>query len=238
MLTPGQILERRVGHPIANMSFAMMRGYIRSMQRRGIQTLHTARPFSHYRKIFYSDIREDKLLQDIKGKVIADVGCGYTPFADDSMFRKCYEAGIEFYAIDPMLGGDINIGVPERLLARSMGSAGAFTLEPPGFEKAIAASAEDLPFEAESIDEILCSYLLFVWITDQEALAKILGEFLRVLKPGGVARIYPLYAWKYTRFTNKKLLTVLSQFDIQQKFVHGKGDLRIQPSFLTTLTKY
>ena len=88
--------------PIANISFAMMHRYVRSLQRYGVSMMHTARSFGYYRKVFYKNQAKTTVLASLEGKRIVDVGCGYTPFAEDSMFRVCHDAGIEFYGVDPL----------------------------------------------------------------------------------------------------------------------------------------
>ena len=103
----------------------------------------------------------------------------------------------------------------------------------------LSGMVPELQVEAlgESVDEILCSYLMFVWIEDPEVLADILAEFFRVLKPGGTARIYPLDDWHWFRFRNPELHDVLDQFTVSQSFVRGGGDWRVQPAMLTRLRK-
>ena len=237
MTSTSKIIERALGRPIANVSFAVMHGYVRSVQRRGVAMLHTARPFSYYRKVFYNNQSSSAVLKNLQDKRVVDVGCGYTPYARDSMFRACHDAGIEFYGVDPLIGTDIKFGFKERALARVTGGSARFSTRSPGLSKALPASAQDMPFEDQSVDEILCSYLLFVWIEDEEALADILDEFLRILKPGGVAKVYPLYEWRFMRFKNQRLKDVLANFNIEQSFVHGGRDLRVTPSMLTEMTK-
>jgi ubiquinone/menaquinone biosynthesis C-methylase UbiE len=231
------IIEQKLGGPIANMSFALMHGYVHSAQRRGVGMMHTARPFSYYRKVFYRGQSRSAVLQNLKGKRVVDVGCGYTPYAPDSMFRACHDAGIEFYGIDPLIGTDINFGLKERMLARATGGRGIFDAEAPGLSRALSATAQELPFDDQSVDEILCSYLMFVWIEDEKILADIFKEFLRVLKPGGQIKLYPLYEWRLMDFKNVQLLEVLKSFRIKQTFTHGGRDLRVSPSLLTRMTK-
>lgn len=199
--------------------------------------VHTARPFSYYRKVFYKSQTRSAVLKSLQDKRVVDVGCGHTPYADDSMFRACHDAGIEFYGVDPLIGTDIKFGFKERAMARATGGSGRFSTHPPGLSKALSASAEKLPFEDQSVDEILCSFLLFVWIEDEEVLADILGEFLRVLKSGGLVKLYPLYEWRLMRFKNKRLRNILANFKVEQTFVHGGRDLRVTPSMLTEMTK-
>lgn len=230
-------IEQRLGGPIANISFALMRGYLRSAQRRGVGMMHTARPFSHYRKVFYQAQSRSQVLENLKGKRVVDVGCGYTPYAEDSMFRACHDAGIEFYGIDPLIGTDFKFGLKERALVRATGGRGIFNAKAPGLSRALNTSAQELPFDDQSVDEILCSYLMFVWIEDEAILADILEEFLRVLKIGGQAKLYPLHEWRIMRFKNRRLRQVLAKFKIDQIFAHGGQDLRVMPSLLTRMTK-
>jgi hypothetical protein len=67
------------------------------------------------------------------GKRIVDVGCGYTPYAEDSMFRACHDAGVKFYGIDPLIGTDIKFGLKERTLARATGGRGIFNAAGRGY---------------------------------------------------------------------------------------------------------
>lgn len=226
-----------MGRPLANISFAMMRRYIRSVQKVGVPMMHTARSFSYYRKIFYSNESVRAVIERLRGQRIVDIGCGYTPYASDSMFRACHDADIEFYGVDPVIGRNIEFGLKERILARSTGGGGDFSADAPGLSKALAASAQELSFEDESVDEILCSYLLFVWIEDEQLLAEILNEFLRVLRPGGTVKLFPLPEWRFMRFKNQELREVLTKFEIEQTFVHGHGDWRVTPSMLTEMSK-
>jgi len=236
MSRKSNLIGQGLGRPIANVAFAMMRGYVRAIQRSGVEMVHTARPFSYYRKVFYGGRPAATVLRNLRGRRVVDVACGYTPYAEDSMFRACHDAGVEFYGVDPLIGTDIRFGFRERAVARATGGSGRFNVTPPGIEKALAASAQALPFEDASVDEILCSYLLFVWIEDQELLADIFAEFLRVIKAGGSIKVYPLYDWRFMRFKNQRLRNTLARFRIEQTFVHGGRDWRVTPSMLTTLT--
>ena len=223
--------------PIANVSFAMMHSYVKSVQRSGVSMMHTARSFSYYRKVFYKNRSKAAVLAGLEGNRVVDIGCGYTPFAKDSMFRACHDRGIEFYGVDPVIASDLKFGIKERAMAIATGGSGVFSANAPGLERALSARAEKLPFDDESIDEILCSYLLFVWIEGEEDLADILGEFLRVLKPGGVVKLYPLYDWRYMRIKQARLKNTVANFRIEQTFVHGGRDMRVTPSLLTEMTK-
>ena len=237
-MSPGRkVVTNTFGRPIANLAFSLMHRQVRSIEKRGVSMLHTARPFSYYLRVFYDGKRASSVLQSLRGKTVVDIGCGYTPYSDDSMFSACQREGIEFYGVDPLIGGNIHFDFKDRLLARAFGSRGRFSLSPPGIDKAIAATAQDLPFADDSVDEILCSYLLFVWIEDQAILAQIFNEFYRVLKAGGVVKLYPLPEWHFTHLSDVTQRRIFEQFDIEQHFVHGGLDFRITPSLLTEMKK-
>ncbi len=232
-----RLFENHFGKPIANLSYAVTHRQVRAIERGGIKMMHTARPFSYYRRVFYQGQCATRVIEQLKGKTIVDVGCGFTPFSSDSMFQACHKAGIDFYGVDPQLDSVTGFELKDRLLARAMGSRGRFNVNAPGLSKALSARAESLPFDDESVDEILCSYLLFVWIEDEAILAEILGEFLRVLKPGATIKLYPLHEWRFMDFKNKDLIKLLSTVTIEQRFVHGGLDFRVTPAMLTQITK-
>ena len=237
MIIKKDVLDKRFSRPLANLSFAVLHRQVRAIEKSGISMMHTARPFWYYRKVFFRAQNAATVLKDLEGKTIIDIGCGYTPFADDSMFQACHQEGIEFYGIDPLLAENIAISFKDRMLARAMGSRGQFSSDPAGREKAISAYADALPFADQSVDQILCSFLLFVWIEDDAELIKILEEFLRVLKPGGVAKLYPLPEWRLMRFQSLRLNQLLNRFSIEQRFVHGGVDFRVTPAMLTEMKK-
>ena len=230
-------IEQTAAPAFASLTFAVMKSQIRALQRRGVSMMHTARSFDVYRRVFYRGQSKPALLRSLQGQRIVDVGCGITPYAKDSMFQLCRVEGIEFYGVDPVLADPPKLGWRERALARALGSRGQFDSKAPGLDRALACSAQKLPFEDACIDQILCSYLLFVWIENESDLADIFNEFHRVLKKGGVVKLYPFYQWQYTRFRDSALKEVLNKFEIDQHFVHGGLDLRVTPSMLTEFTK-
>jgi SAM-dependent methyltransferase len=232
-----KILEKRITGPLANLSFKVMHRQVRAIERSGISMMHTARPFWYYRRVFFKGQSADKVLSDLHAKVTVDIGCGYTPFAEDSMFQACHAAGIAFYGVDPLLAKEIDIRFRDRMLSRAMGSNGKFNRSPAGRSKAISAYADALPFADQSVDLVLSSFLLFVWIEDEVSLAKILNEFLRVLKPGGVIKLYPCPEWHLLDFKSLPLNQVLKNFTLKQNFVHGGVDFRVTPAMLTELQK-
>ncbi|MEP1472421.1 MAG: methyltransferase domain-containing protein [Halieaceae bacterium] len=237
MSRASNLLANELGAPVANFSFSLMQRYIHSARKSGLGMLHTARPFSYYRKTLYHNQSRRQVLDSLRDKTVVDIGCGYTPFAKDSMFRACHDAGVEFFGVDPLFQGDVKIGIREKALARFTGGSGRFSSKAPGLTKTLANTAQDLPFDAASVDEILCSYLLFVWIEDEEQLADIFEEFHRVLTPGGIVRMYPLGDWRMLRFSSDRLKAIVARFSVTQSFVFGGADPRVMSAMLTELVK-
>lgn len=226
-----------VGPTIANLSFGVMQQSLHIAQNFGVDMMHTARSFAYYRKIFYHNASRATLLRRLRGKCIVDVGCGYTPYASDSMFRACHDAGVDFYGVDPLIKRDMVFSFRDRALARATGGRGRFSNRPPGVSRALSGTAQALPFDDESVDEILCSYLLFVWIEDEKALAEIFEEFHRVLKPGGVARLFPLHDWQQVQPAMPKLRKILAKFSVEQTFVPAGYRPRVMSAMLTEMTR-
>lgn len=215
----------------------MMYRQVRSIENKGVSMLHTSRSFGFYRRVFYQGMPEEALLASLKNRRVVDVGCGYTPYAQDSMFQACHRAEIEFYGVDPVLKTTPSFGFKERALAKLVGSSGRFNTNAAGLKKALPATAQSLPFDDQSVDEVLCSYLLFVWIEDERLLADIFNEFDRVPKPDGVLKLYPLFKWNQAGFTEPAFLDVLGKYFVKQQFVHNGLDFRVLPSFLTSFSK-
>ena len=223
---------------LADVTFTFMRAQNIAHDLLKFPVISTARPFSNYRRVFFQNRSEAQVLQELAGKRIIDVGCGLTPYAPDSMFQVCRRAGIEFYGVDPKIGAGFQFGPFDRFKAFVTGSRGALDPNAPGLDKAVAAFANELPFEAGFADVILSSWLLFVWIHDPAVLAPIFAEFLRVLKPGGSLRIYPHSKCDESQILYTKLADVLQKFDVCQRFL---GSLlpttQVVPAYVTTFTK-
>ena len=230
-------LRQQFGRSVANLSFGMMQHSLQAAQKVGVDMLHTARSFDYYRKIFYHNQSRGRVLRQLQGKRIVDVGCGYTPYARDSMFRACHDAGLDFYGVDPRIEPEMAFTFRDRALARATGGSGCFSNRPPGVSRALAGTAQALPFDTSSIDEIVCGYLLYVWIEDEKTLAEIFEEFHRVLRPGGIARLFPLPDWQLVRAQGSRLRKIQSRFSIEQSFVPAGYRPRVMAAMLTEMTK-
>ena len=227
----------RLGAPLANTSFSLMNRAIGRMRWLGVDIMHTARSFAVYRRMFYRNRPASRVLADLRGQRVVDVACGYTPYAPDSMFQACHAAGIEFYGVDPVLSDALAPGFGDRVLSKWTGGSGEFLSSPPGLERALTATAQSLPFEDGSVDEILCGFLLWGWIEDDLDLADIFREMSRVLAPGGVIRLFPLPQWRRLSTTHPALRYALGDFTITQHFVPGNPRAKTLSAMSTTLVK-
>lgn len=94
----------------------------------------------------------------------------------------------------------------------------------------IAGSASELPLADESVDTILCTEVL-EHVPDPE---KVIGEFARVLKPGGVVIttapfFFPIHdSFDFFRYTDKGLAEIMKR--------HGIEVEKIEPLSGTGLT--
>jgi len=183
-----------------------------------VPVISTGRSFSYYRKIFFDNGSQLEVLRSLEGKSVVDVGCGLTPYVSDSMFQVCRENGIDFYGIDPKFARGFRLNALDRAKIRAVGGRGRILSSAPGLEKCFGATADDLPFDDESIDLILSSFLLYAWIRDEGALANIYREFHRVLTEGGEVRIYPAPDLKVDSIRNRELRQVMGQFEVRKRF--------------------
>ena len=120
--------------------------------------------------------------EDLRGKDILDLGSGET----ERFSRELKAAGIDANVI--CVNPDYSI---ERF--RKANSA-----LPDWQKKSVAAIAQELPFKDECFDEVFAVYSITVFASPSkiggniEATKRWLSEIVRVLKPGGEARIMPL----------------------------------------------
>ena len=203
-----------------------------------LPVISTGRSFAYYRKIFFDNRSQRSVLDALQDKRIVDVGCGLTPYVSDSMFQICRKKGIDFFGVDPKLVDGFRLSPLDVVGIRAVGGRGRVCRQAPGLEKCLAASANDLPFEDRSVDLILCNFLLYAWIQDEDRLTGIYREFHRVLKAGGEAKIYPTPDLKRGRIRHADLRAVMNQFDIRQRFSARWLNLgKYPPAYVTTMRK-
>lgn len=222
---------------LSKVCFSVMEANLKMFEKLKLPVISTARPFDFYRKVFFEDLPEQEVLKMLKDKRIVDIGCGLTPFTQDSMFQKCRDEGIDFFGVDPKLAKGFKFGLFDRLKAIGTGAGSMPKPNMPGLEKAIAAFADDLPFENESVDIVLSSWLLFAWIQDEALLVRIFKEFDRILKPGGTVRFFPTVHWQYIEKQYPKLVDLLTPYRKTQRFMIGFHLASLPPTYVTFLHK-
>jgi len=146
------------------------------------------------------------------------------------MFRACYDAGIEFYGVDPIIEENITFKARDSVFTRLTGGSGHLDPDAPGVERAICAMADDLPFPDNEIDTILCCWLILIWINEEEELLNIFTEFHRILKVGGNISIYPLPDWNSFQFKSEVLKSLLKKFNYTQEFIYEPFNFLYPPT--------
>jgi len=129
------------------------------------------RPFEAYEKIF--GLTKDGL----EGKTILDLGSG----AAELFKRGADERGIKanIVSVNPKLGPGDDRGERVRRVSSK--------------KNALAAIAEELPFKNESFDLVLSLAAVPLWLpVHEDDYAKAFREAARVLKSGGVIKLFPM----------------------------------------------
>ena len=226
----------QVQSTLASMTFSSFRGFTHAYNRFSLPVISTGRSFSYYRKLFFNGDSAARVLRELSECRTLDIGCGLTPYVHNSMFQACHRAQVEFYGIDPKLGQGFRLGAFDR--AKTLATGGVIKPNAPGLERAIAASADDLPFADESVDLILSCYLLHAWIVDERLLDSIFKEFYRVLKPGGRVKVFPAPPYVTSRITYPGLRRTLAGFAVEEKFYAGVFPrTQFPPAYMRTLHK-
>ncbi len=214
------MLESKIHPALADMTFRTLGGLARVYNRFSLPVISTGRSFAYYRKIFFDNKSSATVLGELQGQCILDIGCGLTPYVANSMFQACHRAGVDFYGIDPKLAEGFKLGPFDRGKIIATGG-GKMNPDAPGLEKGIGTLADDLPFEDGSVDLVLSCYVLFAWIADEDILESIFREFHRVLKPGGVVKIFPAPAYDAQNIKHPGLARIMRGFDVEQEFFSG-----------------
>ena len=223
---------------LSALTFRGLKANARLYEALSLPVISTGRSFKYYRNIFFKGRSRDQVLSELRGRRIVDVGCGLTPYVSDSMFQVCRKQGIDFFGVDPKFSDGFRPGLLDAAGIRAVGGRGRICLRARGLEKCFGASADDMPFEDESVDLVLSNFLLYAWIQDERSLEAVYREFHRVLKRGGEARIYPSPELRMDRIRNPGLLAVMDEFDIRQQFSARWLNLsQYPPAYTMTMKK-
>ena len=222
---------------LAEFTFRIMQASLSLYEKLSIPVISTTRPFRFYRKVLFNDQHKTALQQTLQGKVLVDVGCGLTPFIEDSMFQWCRRRNIDFYGVDPKVKDGFRFGLFDRLKSIATGARTAPNPNIAGQEKTIATFANALPFDDASVDTVLSCWLIFSWIRDDELLTDIFKEFDRILKPGGSIRLFPTPHIARICEQNPQLGQLLADYQSQQQFLYSVNVMSLPPAFATQLVK-
>lgn len=230
-------MNSKLQQGITQFTFKTMHAFMAAYEHFNIPVISTTRPFHFYRKVLFNNQTKHQIKTELQGKVLVDVGCGLTPFIEDSMFQWCRRHNIEFYAVDPKVKDGFKFGPFDRLKSFATGARTAPNPNIEGLDKTIASFADDLPFEDQSVDIVLSCWLIFSWIRSDDLLTKTFKEFDRILKPGGTIRIFPTENWQGIQRKYPQLTQALSEYSVKQRFMFSPDIASMPPSFATQFTK-
>ncbi len=144
---------------------------------------HTDRPIGEY--VRYLGISPERLI----GKLVLDLGSGtHRKFA-----RDAEKIGVQVVSVDPVSPkmrlnhGDVSITAFEAYTIQAQADIAA--------GKLVRAAAQELPLPDDTFDEAFSVFAVPYWLPkiDYDThVTKSLTETVRVLKPGGGARLYPV----------------------------------------------
>lgn len=117
--------------------------------------------------------------EQLKGKTILDLGSGTT----DKFARELHEAGIDARVIS--LSSDLNTSHSAKTERERVA---------PNWKiSGVSAIAQRLPFKDEAFDMIFGVYSVTYYAHGEHDVKAWVREIRRTLKPGGEARLYPVY---------------------------------------------
>lgn len=231
------MIREQIQPTLARMTFRSLHKFTTAYSRFSLPVVSTGRSFAYYRSIFFDSKSATKVLRQLQDQRVLDIGCGLTPYVEDSMFQACRRAGVEFYGVDPKLEQGFTFGSFDRAMIRATGG-GRVNPRAPGLERGVAATADDLPFDDESVDLVISCYLLFAWIEDESMLYDIFREFYRVLKPGGMVKIFPAPHFTADQLRHSSLRQLMQGFTLEEEFFAGvRPATRFPPAYMRTMRK-
>jgi ubiquinone/menaquinone biosynthesis C-methylase UbiE len=231
------MIQQQIQPTLARMTFRSLHKFTNVYSRFSLPVVSTGRSFAYYRRIFFDGKSSTRVLRQLQGQRVLDIGCGLTPYVEDSMFQACRRAEVEFYGVDPKLEQGFTFGPFDRAMIRATGGGRVNPLAP-GLDRGVAATADDLPFDDESVDLVISCYLLFAWIEDESMLDSIFREFHRVLKPGGMVKIFPAPHFAVDQIRHSELRQLMQSFAVEEEFYAGvRPATRFPPAYMRTMRK-
>ncbi|OXM84147.1 class I SAM-dependent methyltransferase [Paenibacillus rigui] len=109
-----------------------------------------------------------------------------------------------------------------------------------GVERYVSAKLPELPFNEHSFALVLCSHFLFLYQDqfDEQFHLDAIRELIRVCRPGGQVRIYPLLSLQWVRYPQlERLMQQLSQDGIRAELIASELPFIPGSTELLCLTK-
>ncbi|MBI2120881.1 MAG: class I SAM-dependent methyltransferase [Parcubacteria group bacterium] len=162
--------------------------------------------------------------EDLKGKIILDIGSGGAGFAEGVKQNK--ELKSRVISLDPNYNLE-TLSEENRDLMRNA----VKEINKEGLD-AVAGLSESLPFKNESFDLIISNHAVPWHIAeDAEKVTKSIKEIIRTLKPGGEVKLHPVEEETFKLIENvvgdncsveikKKVLTIRKEGGIQEGNEH------------------
>lgn len=146
----------------------------------------TGRSFEAYK--YFLDLKED----DLKGKRILDLGSGKGEEFKEGV--KINNIDAEVISLNPKLGLETKEGGMARRVSTK--------------EKVVAGISQELPFQDKTFDLILSLDAVPLYLSGQngdEEYMESFREIDRVLRDGGMMKIYPIKKYQFEKESSKDL---------------------------------
>ncbi|MDP2934639.1 MAG: class I SAM-dependent methyltransferase, partial [bacterium] len=156
------------------------------------------------------EVSEEEL--DDPDALIIDLGSG----TKQNLSREAREFGLKskIISIDPRLGLDAKEDLELPLSSKRDRKQGRANPEP----YTLAGLGQALPIKNESVHRIFALYSVPYYLENQDEIEDNLSEMIRVLKPGGVIRIFPIMQNQLSQVEDflKKQKNIKSSFSLKE----------------------
>jgi len=158
-------------------------------------------------------------LDDMRGRAVLDIGSGER----ESFSKQAADMGVKVISLNPSL--------------KNQASRSILQLDKSWTKRSVAGKAQEMPFGSDIFDYELALYSLPFYLSySREEYRKFISEIVRTLKPGGKAKIYPVYnADKPLMIEELKKLS--EKIDYEFQYVNRKSPEKDMDSYRLVITK-